>query len=113
MGMALGKNGFWATGEKSNVWKGGRYKDDHGYIRIYKKDNGKKHPYVGEHRLVMEKYLGRKLYDFENIHHLNGKRDDNRLENLELWMKSQPWGVRVKDFLKIYSTEVNKIARKI
>lgn len=83
-------------------WKGGRTVDQHGYIRLWKPE----HPYASngyvlEHRLVMEQRIGRPLLPHEKVHHKNGKRDDNRPENLELWThKHQPTGARVEDLLK-------------
>ena len=52
-----------------------------------------------EHRAVMERVIGRQLYPFENVHHKNGRRDDNHPDNLELWVTPQPSGQRPEDLV--------------
>lgn len=69
-----------------NQWRGGRHLQAKGYVVVYNPT----HPYamsgkyVFEHRLVMEQHLGRYLKPDEQVHHINGIRNDNRIENLEL-----------------------------
>lgn len=52
-----------------------------------------------EHRLVMAEMLGRPLRKGETVHHKNGIKDDNRPENLELWVNMHPYGQRVTDLV--------------
>lgn len=89
-------------GEVETLKPGGsRIKSKTGYVRVHAPThpNSNCDGYVLEHRLVMEKMLGRPLAEWENVHHLNGLRDDNRPENLELWAVPQPSGRRVSDLV--------------
>ena len=75
--------------------RGDGYIDKNGYRII--SVNGVKKP---EHRHVMEVHLGRELLPEETVHHINGVRDDNDIDNLELWSSSHPYGQRVEDKIK-------------
>lgn len=89
-------------GSLSSAWKGGR-RVEAGYIILTVDDaskyrlGAKKQNEIQEHVKVMSEYLGRPLITQESVHHKNGNRADNRLENLELWSKYQPAGQRVED----------------
>ncbi|KKM16916.1 hypothetical protein LCGC14_1681000 [marine sediment metagenome] len=83
------------TGSKSPSWKGGKFTCPEGYVYAYvaldsifapMRRKGH-HQHTLEHRLVVAKHLGRCLTDKEVVHHLNGIKDDNRLENLQLTTK--------------------------
>jgi hypothetical protein len=75
------------SGERNCNWRGGKCIHTDGYITILTKNrykNGKK-KYILEHRLVMQEYIGRKLNNKEVVHHINGIKSDNRIENLKLF----------------------------
>lgn len=86
------RKGQFTKGHKFSVgnkasWKGGRFVDSQGYIRIYKPEhpNVMINKYVFEHRLVMEKHLGRLLKSSEIVHHLDGDKTNNEISNLKLY----------------------------
>jgi len=69
-----------------------------GYKTISKPNHpNARHGKIAEHVFIMSEYLGRPLIKGENVHHKNGIRCDNRIENLELWSTAQPAGQRVQD----------------
>lgn len=75
------KNSEAHIGSKNHNWKGGRIINQKGYVLIY----SKKGSYIREHRLVMEKHLGRKLTKEEVVHHIDNNKSNNIIENLHLF----------------------------
>lgn len=100
------------TGSNSKVWKGGR-RMSHGYVLllIHEHPNADFHGYVFEHRLVMETHLNRLLTRDETIHHRNGNRADNRIENLELRLNNtHPPGQSIQDLIPYWKNMLKRYA---
>lgn len=89
-------------GKDHPSYKGGRKITDYGYIQVLNPE--RQGHYIMEHRLIMEQYIGRKLLPNEIIHHKNGIKDDNRIENLEIVLKKTHFGkVQCPHCLKEFS----------
>ena len=86
------------NGKNEKVQKEITYMNGYAFIKVPGHPRANKYTNrVRQHIIVMEQILGRHLLPGEEVHHLNGVRDDNRPENLELWTRSQPAGARVED----------------
>lgn len=77
-----------------------RYTDNRGYVQL--RIDGVR---IAEHTYVMTQQLGRPLKKFESVHHINGVRNDNRIENLELWLAGIRYGQRAKDVICPHCTK--------
>jgi len=104
-----------ALGRDPRTSRESTYRNADGYVVVYD-DEGRRR---GQHQVVMERILGRRLTRKESVHHKNGDRADNRPENLELWSKAQPAGQRVvdkiawaKELLELYEPEALAFARR-
>jgi HNH endonuclease len=78
---------------------GSEYETERGYVLVKLPDhpNAQRNGHVGKHVVVMSEMLGRPLRKGESVHHKNLIRNDNRPENLGLWIWSQPTGAPAKD----------------
>jgi hypothetical protein len=98
--ISLSKRGKWAGennpkygihlyGDKNPHWKGGEMLDKDGYVLVKKRDHPRCNAigYIRKHRLVYEEYHKCVILSWAAIHHINGIKDDNRIDNLELMSK--------------------------
>ena len=97
-GNMSGKHGKHASGQKSGRWNSRTLLTSHGYVlvrvspdhpRAFGPSRLKRFKYAYEHDIVMEASIGRFLNASEVVHHLNGKKDDNRPDNLAIETRSQ------------------------
>jgi hypothetical protein len=100
----------YCRGAENNKWKGGISINELGYILVKSPDhpNKDKHGYFRKHRLVMEEHLGRYLLKTEEVHHINGDKTDNRIENLQL-ISSRSEHLRLEHKLGTYINHLNKL----
>lgn len=90
IGIAI-TNHYSRKGVNSPNWNGGRHINKHGYVMVHDENGGKyrKGSYVIEHRKVMENHIGRELLFSEIVHHIDGNRKNNDIENLKLMTRKE------------------------
>jgi hypothetical protein len=93
------------SGQNNPAYKGGKVQDTNGYIRM----RGSREARQYEHQFVMENYLHRKLTKGEEVHHINGNKTDNRVENLYLVDKKNHSRNHFKLFLEVQKLEWENI----
>ena len=79
-GIAKSRRSYKLSG--SPTWKGGRKLCSNGYVLVKHPKSTRSDGYIQEHRLIIEEYFGRDLRSGEDVHHINGNKQDNRLTNL-------------------------------
>lgn len=84
-----GKNRSIGADKRVTKKNGARHVNPQGYVNVWCERRGR---YIGEHRMVMERAFGRDLESWEQVHHINGDRSDNRLENLQLRVRNHGAG---------------------
>lgn len=103
--------------DKNPFWKGGKTILPDGYVRLSLGNNKT----MLEHRYVMEQHIGRELRSDEHVHHINGVKDDNRIENLQLMSASEHCALtgleRVRngthnEYIHVEKTELMKLIKE-
>jgi len=108
------RKGAYRVGVNHPRWKG-VYLHSAGYLNVRVKGI-----VILQHRFLMEKHIGRKLESFEIVHHINGIKTDNKIENLELTNrqnharqhKPKLWGSPLNNSLKVYCKRGHKLPKK-
>ena len=114
---AIRDKSYFKRGADCYQWKGGRHLDAYGYAILWMDTTSpyfamaNKKRYISEHRLVMAQKLGRCLHSWEIVHHINGIKDDNRIENLQL-LPDKSYHV-VDSYTKAYIAKLEKRIKEL